>query len=149
MNCYALLELMHARPVPEVLSLYTKYRPRSLSRTALESVAISSSLLIYHFAYTLKAPVPPAYLRQHVTESMRSFPGNTLLLGVWLETERSEAVWGRVRSGISDIVLGSTGGQAVSCVRWIWSIWVETWERGVWEPSRARLVLRKALDDPR
>ena len=71
-----------------------------------------------------------------------------------MESERGEAVWGRVRSGVSDVVLGQgvkegRKGRGVSVARVLWSVWVEKWERGVWDGRRARDVLRGAVEDPR
>lgn len=168
LNCFALLELLHTRSVSKALEVYTQYQPSSVStsETAVspsgtrarrfldESLAVSSSLLIHHFTHTLRNISPPALLRNHVGKAMRKHPGNSILLGVWLESERGEAVWGRVRTGVSDVVLGQgvkdeRRGRGVSVTRVLWSVWVEKWERGVWDGRRTRHVLRSSLEDPR
>jgi nuclear exosome regulator NRDE2 len=168
LNCFALLEILHTRSVSATLELYTQYQssPASLEPAATssattrsrrfldETLTVSSSLLILHFTHTLRNVSPPALLRKHVSEAMRRYPGNSILLGVWLESERGEAVWGRVRSGVADVVLGQgvkegRRGKGVSVTRVLWSVWVEKWERGVWDGRKARHVLRNGVEDPR
>lgn len=165
LQCLALLELIHTNNIPGTLAVFSNYDSILASsrdhpaeaRILEERLAIASALLIYRHAHVLKNSNRPIDLRNHIDALIRKFPGNTLLLGVWLESERGEAVWGRVRTGVAAVVLG--GGDSmgtlrptimtVSAARWAWAVWVETWERGTWDAGRARRVIRRALEDPR
>jgi len=160
LNAYALLELLQTHDVPHVLQLYAQQisnctflhdNDRSWGRIR-EAIVYSSAYLIYHYTITLRNPCPPIYLRKHVPDLIGQYPSNTLLLGMWLESERGEALWGRVRNGISDVVLGgdvSGTMKTVGVSRWLWSLWVEKWERGAWDANRVRSMLRKAIEVPR
>ena len=161
LNAYALLELLQTGDVPHILQLYAQQISDSsflhdsgrLRSRLREAIVYSSANLVYHYTITLKNNCPPIHLRKYVTELMGEYPSNTLLLGVWLESERGEALWGRVRNGISDVILG--GGEAsgtmktIGVPRWLWSLWVEKWERGAWDVNRVRSMLRKAVEVPR
>ena len=163
LQCFALLELIHSHDSARALASFADYKdilgtgsPDSREICVIsERLAVASALLIYHHTHTLKNICRPVVLRKHVCSLIPDFPGNSLLLGVWLESERGEAVWGRVRKGVAEVVLqggGSTAGSRssrVSVARWAWAVWVETWERGAWNADRARSILRQALEDSR
>jgi hypothetical protein len=91
-NSLALLELVTSGDVPSVLRIY---EPEAKSSHEIEPLYVSSTLLVYHHTYTMSHPSPPA-LRELVEQAIRLFPSNTLLLAVWLQCERGQAVWGRV-----------------------------------------------------
>ena len=162
-QCLALLELIHSHDVTRALAVYADYKSiigASASdsrefRIVDERLAVASALLTYHHIHTLKNVCRPIVLRQHVGSLVPDFPGNSLLLGVWLESERGEAIWGRVRTGIAETVLREGGSIArsttsrISMARWAWAVWVETWERSAWHAERARNVLRRALENTR
>jgi hypothetical protein len=163
LQCLILLELIHSHDSARALASFADYKSilgtgKSDSREFHilgERLAVASALLIYHHTHTLKNISRPIVLRKHVSSSVPDFPGNSLLLGVWLESERGEAVWGRVRTGVAEVVLrrgGSIAGSRssrISVARWAWAVWLETWERGAWHADRARSVLRQALEDSR
>ncbi|KAF8327904.1 NRDE-2, necessary for RNA interference-domain-containing protein [Cantharellus anzutake] len=153
LNSYALFELLQKRDVPHVIQVYTPYLSDSpndggLSKRIREALVYGSARIIHHYTITLRNICPPIHLRKYIAQSVRQYPSNTLLLGVWLESERGEAVWGRVRGGISEAILdgaGDTKGglKIVGVPRWLWSIWVEKWERGAWDVHRVRSMLHK------
>ena len=163
LQCLALLELIHSHDVTRALAVFADYKSElginksedREYRLVDERLGVASALLIYHHMHTLRNIGRPIILRNHVGALVPDFPGNTVLLGIWLESERGEAVWGRVRTGVAKSVIGGAGSTArsatsrVSVARWAWAIWVETWERGAWHAERARNVLRRALEDSR
>jgi hypothetical protein len=163
-SCFALMELIHTNDVPRTLEVFeqcvTLISPPAQTSTPSHSyplivleerLAVNSALLIHHYANTLRNSCRPVLIRQHISNLIRRFPANTILLGVWLESERGEAIWGRVRAGISDIVLGGSddGSGRIPVSSWSWVVWVEKWERGAWDAGRAAAVIRRALDIPR
>lgn len=166
LQCMALLELIYTNDVPRTLKVFSdnstlaaEINNSAESQALEERLAVGSALLIYRHTQILRNANRPVDFRNHISHLMTKFSGNTLLLGVWLESERGEALWGRVRNGVADVVLGGVGSissgptrlpvTVVSVVRWTWAVWVETWERGAWDAGRARRAIRRALEDPR
>jgi hypothetical protein len=145
----ALLELVTSGDIPSVLRIYEPHLVLSEAKSShdIESLYLSSTLLVYYHTYTMSHPSPPALLREHVEQAIRLFPSNTLLLGVWLQCERGQAVWGRVRRTVGDVILGGKDKRGVGLMRWVWAIWVEKWERGSWEVERVRGMLGTAVED--
>jgi nuclear exosome regulator NRDE2 len=71
---------------------------------------------------------------------------NTAILGVFLEGEKGESVWGRVRALVGEgaIVKGDERGLAFKSsdkgvARRIWEVWLANWERGGWEGEKERV----------
>ena len=149
-NLLALLELLSGDDAYSALAHYTdqSYRPPNLPRTfssnLTESLAIASSQLLFHYTKTLKAPISPSVLRNHVHAAVQSFRGNTIILGMWLESERGETVWGRVRQMMNSVILEPSTLDATKC---LWSIWQETRDKmnWNWEISRVRSTLGKGI----
>ncbi|KAF8317311.1 hypothetical protein DL93DRAFT_551181 [Clavulina sp. PMI_390] len=188
--CLSLMELIHTNDIPRTLDLISDGFRRILLTSSLltdpssssdnpaeaeihrhvleERISMRSALLLYRYAFVLRNANRPMDIRQSVAEAIKKHPGNTLILGAWLESERGEAVWGRVRAAVADVVLqlqswsgGSTVSNSgpndalpagrslnISPARWMWAAWVETWERGVWDSGRVRRLLRQALETP-
>jgi len=45
--------------------------------------------MLYHYSVALKATVQPAILRNRVQKSLDTYPENTILLALFLESERA------------------------------------------------------------
>ncbi|KAG9037742.1 hypothetical protein FS837_001394 [Tulasnella sp. UAMH 9824] len=110
----------------------------------LESLALASTLLVYHHTHTLRAAVPPSIFRQHCTSCIHSYPTNTILLGMWLESERGELVWGRVRGTIREVVVPERS-EGVDVSRAMWTVWKEKVGEAGSEVERARGVLARGV----
>ncbi|CAE6511410.1 unnamed protein product [Rhizoctonia solani] len=152
----ALLELLTTESLPSALAIYNRYlqTPQFLHHTAEhEALVLSATLCAFHHTRTLGRPCPPSVLRDQATAAIKLYPGNTTLLGLFLESERGEKVWGRVRAAVSDVVLQEDLKDdmktEVSLARVLWAVWVESWEHGSYEQERVRNVLGKAVNDHR
>lgn len=165
LQCLALLELIHTNDIPRTLKIFSNNSTLAADinnpaefHVLEERLAVGSALLIFRYTQILRNAYRPVDFRDHISHLMTKFAGNTLLLGIWLESERGEALWGRVRKGVADAVLGNgeipgsgptrSAITAVSVARWTWAVWVETWERGAWDAGRARRIIRRGLEDP-
>ncbi|KAG8953813.1 hypothetical protein FRC04_001443 [Tulasnella sp. 424] len=154
-NLQALLDLL-AGANPEVaLGRYkfdlpapsTNPRPHR-RRYLLESLAVASTRLLYHHTHTLRAAVPPSIFRQHCTSAIHLHPYNTILLGMWLESEKGERVWGRVRDTIREVVVPErSGGVDISSA--MWAVWKERVGEAGSEVERARGVLARGIGGER
>ncbi|KAK7059081.1 hypothetical protein VNI00_001705 [Paramarasmius palmivorus] len=112
-----------------------------------ESMTISVLLFLYTHTVVLKNPVPPAILREAVEKALDSYPSNSIILSLFLECEKGQGIWGRVRG-----LLGSSGGNAEKDVaRKVQEVWIARWEEGRWESEveRIRSGLAVALDHGR
>ncbi|KAG8969019.1 hypothetical protein FRC03_004986 [Tulasnella sp. 419] len=151
-NIRALLELLSG-DLTRALSIYDKVDPQRFTssirtqRLLGEMLAISSTLLAYyHTTGHHRSPVPPSILQGHVSTLIPLYTRNTILLGVWLESERGESVWGRVKSVVRDVILGDSEAACVG--GWLWAIWQET-VNWAWEVGRVKGVLSKCTESER
>jgi hypothetical protein len=152
----ALLELLSSDSLLNTLAVYNQHirTPRFLPYTAEhEALVMAATLSAFHYTRTLQRPCPPSVLRDQAKAAIKIYPGNTTLLGLFLESERGEKIWGRVRAAVSDIVLQQDLRDdmktEVSLTRVLWAIWIESWEHGNYEQERVRSVLAKAVSDHR
>ncbi|KAJ1311121.1 hypothetical protein OPQ81_009622 [Rhizoctonia solani] len=152
----ALLELLTTDSLASALAIYNYHlqTPHFLHHTAEhEALVLSAVLCAFHYTRTLGRSCPPSVLRDQATAAIKLYPGNTTLLGLFLESERGEKIWGRVRAAVSDIILQEDLKDdmkaEVSLARVLWAVWVESWEHGSYEQERVRNVLSKAVNDHR
>ena len=64
---------------------------------AHESLTVASLMMLYHHGTTLRNPTPPSLLRERVEKAIEVYPSNSVVLGIFLEAEKGQGVWGRVR----------------------------------------------------
>lgn len=131
-----------------------------------EKLVVAGVMLVYHYSITLKNVCPRALLRQRSSDGVIYYPNNTILLGFFLESEKGEGVWGRVRHLIGEDTLvksrrlhnpsksnaAEETSSDKSLVRRVWEIWVMTrWigeGRFLEEVERIRNNLSTALKTP-
>jgi hypothetical protein len=117
---------------------------------AHESLLVASLLMIYHHGVTLRNPTPPSLLRDRLEKSIDVYPSNTVILGMFLEAEKGQAVWGRVRG-----LLGETTTDGLrkdkDVLRRAAEVWMASWEKGRWEAEkeRTRSGLAAAVENER
>lgn len=104
---------------------------------------------------------PRSALRKRIADAISLFPNNTHLLGNFLELERGEGIWGRVRELIGEVrPIYSLKEQKYSSVmtgkalgRKIWEVWVVTQWHGTHnlgdEASRLRNLFSNWAEDCR
>ncbi|QRV90810.1 NRDE-2 (necessary for RNA interference) protein [Ceratobasidium sp. AG-Ba] len=152
----ALLELLTSGSLPGALAIFNRQlqSPQFLPYTTEhEALTLAATSTAFHHTRTLQRPCPPSVFREQATAAIKLYPGNTTLLGLFLESERGEKIWGRVRAAVSDIVLHEDLKDdiktEVSLTRVLWAVWVESWEHGHYEIERVRTVLTRAVNDHR
>lgn len=145
MRLRALLELVVGTP-EVMLAVYDRHAPSTSVPAQQEQALMHALLMLYHHTYTLRHPTPPALLRDRAHDALARFPANTVFLGLVLESEKGQGVWGRVRAVLGE---GERGEKGV--VRRVAEVWVARWERGRWEAEkeRVRSGLGIALDGER
>ena len=94
-----------------------------------EDMTVASCVMLYHYSVTLKATMQPAILQKCVDV----YPENTILLALFLESEKGQGVWGRVRSLLDEDLQGK------GLSRIMWEVWAEGWGFGRWEPEGIRV----------
>lgn len=108
-----------------------------------ESLALASTRLLYHYTRTLRAPIAPAILRTRAESLVSKFLDNTALLGIWLESERGEMVWGRVKRVVGEEIVYPSG-EGVIPTRALWGAW-----QGIGEISRVKNMLGRVIEGER
>ncbi|KAI0034268.1 NRDE-2, necessary for RNA interference-domain-containing protein [Vararia minispora EC-137] len=109
-----------------------------------ESRAVAALGMLYHHVVTLRSATRPAVLREQLDRAVEMFPDNTALLGMYLEMQKGQGVWGRVRE-----LIGEDREKGVA--RRVADVWIAGWERGrwEWELERTRTGLEAAVSSER
>lgn len=146
----ALLELLSATSTttfPAFLSGPIRVRDGS---EAEESSAVASLHMLYNHVVTLKSTARPGVLRQRLEQAIRAYPNNTAILAMFLEVQKGQGVWGKVRELIGEDGEGDER-EAKGVARRVADVWLARWEKGrwEWEIERTRSGLNAAMDDER
>ena len=117
----------------------------------LESLVMVSLALIYHYGVTLRNPYPPEILRKRAEKALLLYPSNSFVLGAFLEGERGQGVWGKVREQLGEVIVDGEARDK-DLMRRVVDLWIESgWEHGRWqlEKERARSGLNNAVKHER
>lgn len=142
----ALLELLIGTAMMEVLRIFDSHMATNLGRIDHESLTVASLLLLYRHGILLRNAMPPATLRQRAEKALQDYPSNSIILGIFLEGEKGQGIWGRVRG-----LLGGSDAKVKDVARRIEEVWVAGWEKGRWtnEIERTRSGLSAATEHER
>ncbi|KAG6862421.1 hypothetical protein C0995_011861 [Termitomyces sp. Mi166 len=143
----ALLEILVGRDVTSALQVFDDHLNGECKKgPCRESLLVACLLTVYQHGVVLKNSMAPAVLRQRVEMAMKEYPSNSVVLGLFLEGERGQGVWGRVRG-----MLGESGSKAKDVARRVEEVWIAGWEKGRWsgEIERTRSGLAGAVDSDR
>lgn len=150
MRIAALFELLTSS-MQSALSVFDSYLSGLQARSPEhESVTVAALALLYNHTTVLKNPTPPALLRERVERAIEVYPNNTAILGMFLEAEKGQGIWGRVRAVLGETAADGTGKEK-SVARRVAEVWVAGWEKGRWEAEveRTRGGLAAAVEDER
>ena len=117
----------------------------------LESLVMVSLALIYHHGVTLRNPYPREILRKRAEKALLLYPSNSFVLGMFLEGERGQGVWGKVREQLGEVIVDGEVRDK-DLMRRVVDLWIESgWEHGRWqlEKERARSGLNNAVKHER
>lgn len=104
-----------------------------------EGLTVGILVMVFHYTKTMRNYAAPRVLRELAQEAIQLYPDDTIVIGIFLESEKGEAVWGRVRRVLGD------RGQPKSVVRRVFEVWVAGWDIGRWEGEIEGV--RAALED--
>jgi hypothetical protein len=116
-----------------------------------ESLSIASLAFAYHYGTTLRNSTPTAILQRRSYEALKYYPCNSFILGMFLESQRGQGVWGRVREQLGDMIVDGVIKDK-NVIRRVMEVWIETgWEHGRWqfEKERVRAGLSNAVQHER
>lgn len=135
-NLQALLELLTSTAAA-MLAVFDgtldRLTPQSESH---ESLTIASLSMLYVHGTLLRNPVAPGILRERAEAAIQLYPNNTILLGLFLEAEKGQGVWGRVKLMFGDKDLASS---EKGLHRTLAEIWAVGWEKGSWRVEEERI----------
>ncbi|KAJ3844301.1 NRDE-2, necessary for RNA interference-domain-containing protein [Lentinula raphanica] len=143
----ALLDVMTSLNIQNALSTFDeelmRIEPREIAH---ESLTMASLLFLYRYGSVLKHPMPPSILRERVIQAIAHYPHNSIVLAIFLEVEKGQGVWGRIRA-----TLGDNGENMKDVARRIQEVWIAGWESGRWEAEieRTRAGLAGAVEHER
>ena len=146
----ALLELLTSS-AQSALSVFDSHLDALEHRTpAHENLTVASLSMLYNHAMVLKNPTPPALLRERAERAIEAYPNNTAVLGMFLEAEKGQGIWGRVRAMLGETTADGCGKEK-SVTRRVAEVWVAGWEKGRWEAEveRTRSGLAAAVESDR
>jgi len=136
----ALLDVLAggAHAIEDGMQILEKYiQEVALDALQRESAWTRMLLLEWKHAAQLRRQVRRGPVRKVVERALREVEEgggiNTIALGVFLEGEKGESVWGRVRALLAE------SGEEKSLVRRIWEVWLANWKIGKWEEERERI----------
>jgi hypothetical protein len=147
----ALLEFLASSPSTalSVLDVHIKnLDPGSIVHERLTAVSLS---LLYKYGTTLRNPIPPAILRQRAEKALEIYPSNSFILGLFLESQKGQGVWGKIREQLGEIVIDGELKEK-DVMRRVIDVWIESgWEHGRWqsEKERVRAGLSNAMQHER
>ncbi len=141
----ALLELLTGNSLPSFFTAYLE-----VGTVAQESMAVASLGMLYHHIVTLRNPTRPAILRERSERAVELFPENTIILGMFLEMQQGQRLWGGVRK-LGDVSISGDPTRAKGVVGLAAEVWLGGWEKGqwFWEVERIRNSLIAALESER
>jgi hypothetical protein len=126
---------------------------------AHESLTVGVAMMLYHHGTVLRNPMPPALLREWVDVGLKLYPSNSTLLALFLEGEKGQGVWGRVRALLGEagvgVPLGDNNGRGrkeKDVARRVAEVWIgAAWEKGgrFSELERVRSGLAHAVESER
>ncbi|KAH6916852.1 NRDE-2, necessary for RNA interference-domain-containing protein [Coprinopsis sp. MPI-PUGE-AT-0042] len=146
LKMYALLELLRGADMASVLALFDEMA-QTANAQSRQRLMVASLLLVYYYRVTLNNPLPPAVLRERAAKAFEEYPSNSVILGILLEAEKGQGIWGRVRGMLG----GGSDGLARDVARVVQEVWVGGWEKGRWanEVERIRSGLAAAVEHER
>ena len=140
----ALLDLLTSQDLTAALAIFDE--PLERESCLNESLITASLILLYFHSVILKKPTPPSILRERAGTAVELYPSNSIILGIFLEAERGQGIWGRVRS-----TLGNNAGRIKDVARRAEEVWMAGWQEGRWqsEVERTRNGLAAAVEHER
>ncbi|KAH9937158.1 NRDE-2, necessary for RNA interference-domain-containing protein [Fomitopsis serialis] len=133
---WALLELLTASADAALATLDVHLSALDLESTAHESLTVASLELLYVHGIVLRNPMPPALLRERAEHVIEQYPSNTIVLGMFLEAQKGQAIWGRVKTLFGEGAEVGMGDKDLS--RRVAEVWLASWEKGRWEAEQER-----------
>ncbi|KAJ6604525.1 NRDE-2, necessary for RNA interference-domain-containing protein [Mycena vulgaris] len=143
----ALMELLTSNGPDRALQIFdTHLSAQKVGSAQHERLLVAELLMLYRHGAVLKNPTPPALLRERVETGVQLYPSNSVLLGLFLEGEKGQGVWGKVRA-----ILGESGGTEKGVLRRVEEVWIAGWDKGRWEAEveRTRSGLAAAMESER
>ena len=140
----ALLELLTSQDPTAALAIVNELSEEG--SCASESLITSALILLYFHSVILKRPTPPSILRECAGTAVEVYPSNSIILGIFLEAEKGQGIWGRVRT-----TLGSSAKRIKDVARRAEEVWMAGWQQGRWqsEVERTRNGLATAVEHER
>ena len=138
----ALLDLLTSQDPTAALVIFDQSLEKG--SCASESLTTAALILLYFYRVILKMPTPPSILRERAESAVELYPSNSIILGIFLEAEKGQGIWGRVKA-----TLGSNPGRTKDVARRAEEVWMAGWQQGRWQVERARNGLATAVEHER
>ncbi|KAF7339574.1 Protein NRDE2 [Mycena sanguinolenta] len=143
----ALMELLTGNEPKQALRVFDDHlATQKVGSPHHERLLVCKLLMLYRHGTILRNPTPPALLREMVEKAITLYPSNSVVLGLFMEAEKGQGVWGKVRA-----LLGEGASVEKDILRRIEEVWVAGWDKSRWEgeAERTRSGLAAAVDSER
>ena len=140
----ALLDLLTSQDPTTALAIFDESLEKGFCRR--ESLVTAALILLYLHSVILKKPTSPSILRERAEMAIEVYPSNSIILGIFLEAEKGQGIWGRVKA-----TLRSDVRRNKDVARRAEEVWVAGWQQGKWqsEVERTRNGLATAVEHER
>ena len=132
-NLRALLELLTSTPSSMLTVVDSALNRVPQGSETHESLTVAALSMLYTHGIILRHPVPPSILRERAEQAIRLYPANTVILGIFLEAERGQGIWGQV-----GLVLSEKESEK-DMLRTLAEIWAIGWKKGSWRAEQERI----------
>jgi len=81
-------------------------------------MTMAGLVMLYRCRGIVKSPMPPMVLRERASIALGAFPGNSIILGIFLKGEKGQGVWGKARGMLrgNEVDVGRTRSRLAGAV---------------------------------
>jgi len=76
--------------------------PGDQTNAARENMTMAGLVMLYRCGVIVTSPMPPMVLQKWALIALGVFPGNSIILGIFLEGKKGQGVWGKARGMLGD-----------------------------------------------
>ena len=59
-------------------------------------------VMLYRYGIIVESLMPPIVLRERASIALGAFPGNSIILGIFIEGKKGQGIWGKARGMLGD-----------------------------------------------
>ena len=72
------------------------------SNTARENMTMARLVMLYRYGIIVESLMLPIVLRERASIALGAFPGNSIILGIFIKGKKGQGIWGKPRGMLGD-----------------------------------------------